>query len=75
MKKMIISDTQYPHFPNINVMLDGTFQNVTNLMFKVTSEMEKNSVPNNEIRKFIRESTQKDYVNLLQVCMRWVNIV
>jgi len=72
---MIISDTQYPHFPNINVTLDGTFQNVTNIMFKVSSEMEKNSVPDNEIREFIRESTQKDYVNLLQVCMRWVNIV
>ncbi len=72
---MIISDTQYPYFPDIEVTLDGTYGNATEIMFKLIKEMEKNNVPNSEIRKFIKESTQKDYVNLLQVCMRWVNIV
>ena len=72
---MVISDTQYPYFPDIEVTLDGTYGNATEIMFKLIKEMEKNNVPNSEIRKFIKESAQKDYVNLLQVCMRWVNIV
>jgi len=72
---MLISDTQYPYYPNINVTLNETHGNASEIIFRVASEFEKNSVPNNEIRKFIKEATQKDYVNLLQVCMRWVNIV
>jgi len=72
---MVINDTQYPYFPDIEVTLDGTYGNATEIMFKLIKEMEKNNVPNSEIREFIKESTQKDYVNLLQVCMRWVNIV
>ncbi len=75
MKEMVISDTQYPYFPDIEVDLDGTYGNAAEIMFKVTKELEKNDVPSSEIRKFIKESTRKDYINLMQVCMRWVNIV
>ena len=71
---MVISDTQYPYFPEINVKLEGAEGNVAEIMFRVSKELEKHDVPNSEIRKFIKESVQKDYVALLQVCMRWVNV-
>ena len=72
---MPISDTQYPYYENINVNLDGTYGNASEIIFRVTIEMTNNGVPDNEIRKFVKEATEKDYLNLLQVCMRWVNIV
>ena len=75
MKEMVISDTQYPYFPEINVKLEGAEGNVAEIMLRVSKELENNNVPKSDIRKFIKESVHKDYVALLQICMRWVNIV
>ena len=69
---MEIKDTQYPYYPNINVSLDGTYGNASEIIFRVTNELASNGVPDKEIREFVKEATQKDYVNLVQVCLRWV---
>ena len=69
------SDTQYPYYPNVNVSLDGTYGNASEIIMRVTNEMIISGVPDKERRKFISEATEKDYLNLMVVCMRWVNLV
>lgn len=59
---------------DVNVKLTGTDGNAFALMGKVKSALEKAGATEEEQEKFLDEATSGDYDNLLQTCMKWVNV-
>jgi hypothetical protein len=63
-----------PKYPNVTVKLVGRDGNAFAILGSVKSAMKRARVPNDEIDAFIVEATSGDYDNLLQTCMRWVEV-
>lgn len=61
-------------YPEINVELVGFDGNAFVILGRVKQALEKGGISKEEIDEFTEEATQGDYDELLQCCMRWVNI-
>jgi len=61
-------------YPEIGVRLIGTDGNAFAVMGAVSTALKKAGVPNEEISKFRMECMSGDYDNLLQTCMKWVDV-
>jgi len=66
-----MSEIKYPH---ITVKLTGENGNAFNLISKVTYALRRNGLKQVEIDEFVTEATSGDYDNVLQTCMRWVDV-
>lgn len=62
-------------YPNIKVRLVGEDGNAFAILGRVRHEMIRNKVPAEDINKFMEEARSGDYDNLLQTCMRWVDVL
>ena len=61
-------------YPNIRIRLSGKDGNAFAIMGNVTSALKKNKVPESEISLFRKEAMSGDYDNLLQTCIKWVEV-
>ncbi len=61
-------------YPNIVVKLVGSDGNAFAILGKVRRALREANVPRNEIELFLSEAMSGDYDNLLQICMKWVNV-
>ena len=61
-------------YPNITVELSGNDGNAFAVMRAVSRELKRNSVEKAEVDAFMAEAMSGDYDNLLQTCMKWVNV-
>lgn len=61
-------------YPNITVQLTGEDGNAFSIIGRVRKAMRRHDVTEDELKKFSDEATAGDYVNLLQTCMKWVNV-
>jgi len=66
-----MADIKYPH---ITVKLTGENGNAFNLISKVTYALKRNGIKQAEVDQFVNEATSGDYDNVLQTCMRWVDV-
>lgn len=64
-----------PKYPKIKVKLVGEDGNAFAILGRVRHEMKRNKVPAEDMQKFMEEATSGDYDNLLQTCMKWVNVL
>jgi hypothetical protein len=71
MKESEMEEAKYPH---IKVQLVGKDGNAFAILGRVRQEMIRNSVPAEDIQKFMEEARSGDYDNLLNTCMRWVSV-
>ena len=62
-------------YPDITVELTGNDGNAFAVLGNVSRVLRKNEVSKQEIDDFMTEATSGDYDNLLQICMKWVNVV
>ena len=61
-------------YPEIEVQLTGQDGNAFAIIGKVSKAFRKEGVSKEEIDKFQAEATSGDYNNVLQTCMKWVEI-
>jgi hypothetical protein len=61
-------------FPDITVKLTGKNGNAFLVIGLVCQALRKAKVPGAEVKQFQDEATGGDYNNLLQTCMKWVNV-
>lgn len=61
-------------YPNVTVTLTGTDGNAFSIIGRVGKAMRNAGVPNDEIEAFRAEAMSGDYDNVLQTCMRWVEV-
>ena len=61
-------------YPHIDVQLTGEDGNGFFIIGRVMKAMRQSGVPREEIDAFSAEATSGDYNNLIQVCMRTVNV-
>lgn len=61
-------------YPDIVVKLVGTDGNAFAILGKVRKALQRNKVPQDKVETFTKEAMSGDYDNLLQVCMKWVNV-
>jgi hypothetical protein len=62
-----------PKFPNLKVQLTGHDGNAFGILGRVTKEMRRAGVAQEDIDAFMQEATAGDYAHLLATCMRWVD--
>lgn len=63
-----------PKYPDIQVQLTGRNGNAYNLLGLVTGAMKKAGLLKSETDAFFAEATAGDYDNVLQTCMKWVDV-
>jgi hypothetical protein len=63
-----------PLYPNITVKLTGTNGNAFSVLGNVNRALTQNKVPEDKRKEFLAEATKGDYDNVLQTCMKWVNV-
>ena len=61
-------------YPNVTVRLTGEDGNAFFIIGRVGMALRKAGVPNTEIEAFRAEAMSGDYDNVLQTCMRWVEV-
>lgn len=61
-------------YPNVTVQLSGMDGNAFAILARIQKEMRRNKISREEINTFVEEATSWDYDNLLQTCMKWVNV-
>lgn len=61
-------------YPNISVRLTGEDGNAFEILARVQLAMRRKGVTETEVKEFISEATSGDYDNLLQTCLKWVNV-
>lgn len=61
-------------YPNIAVQLVGNDGNAFAILGSVSRALRENGVSKEEIDSFYSEAANGDYDNLLQTCMKWVNV-
>lgn len=66
-----MSDTKYP---DIKVRLTGIDGNAFSIIGAVSAGLRQHEVPSDEIDKFREEAMSGDYDNVLQTCMKWVDV-
>jgi hypothetical protein len=59
---------------SVKVRLIGEDGNAFFILSKVKKALRNNGVSREEIESFMKEATSGDYDNLLQTCMRWVEV-
>jgi len=67
--------TDKPKYPNIEVELSGKDGNAFAILGRVKTAMRKANVPVADITEFLSEAMAGDYDDLLQTCMRWVEVL
>jgi hypothetical protein len=60
--------------PEITVQLTGEDGNAFLVVGKVMKALRRANVPELERKQFQDEATSGNYDNVLQTCMRWVNV-
>lgn len=63
-----------PIYPDVKVQLSGRDGNAFSIIGYVSSGLKKAGVSKEEIEAFFDEATLGDYDNVLQTCMRWVDV-
>ena len=63
-----------PKYPDITVKLTGIDGNAMVIISACTKVMRRAGVPKDEISAFVEEAMSSDYNNVLQTCMRWVEV-
>lgn len=63
-----------PKYPNIVVQLVGEDGNAFAILGKVKEAMQCAGISKEERDRFLREAKSGDYDNLLQTCMKWVDV-
>jgi len=61
-------------YPSVNVDLSNCDGNAFSILGRVSKEMRRAGVSDNEVSVFTKEAMSGDYDNLLQTCMRWVDV-
>jgi hypothetical protein len=61
-------------YPSVNVDLSNCDGNAFSILGRVSKEMRRAGVSDNEVSVFTKEAMSSDYDNLLQTCMRWVDV-
>lgn len=61
-------------YPHVSVRLIGQDSNALNLIALVTAALRKHHVSTEEISRFSAEARSGNHDQLLQTCMRWVNV-
>ena len=61
-------------YPKINVQLTGEDGNAFGILGKVIKALRKGGATPGDVTKFQEEAMSGDYDNLLQTCMKWVNV-
>lgn len=61
-------------YPDIHVRLTGRDSNAMNLIGPVMTALRRAKVSPEEVQAFVNEATSGDYDNVLQTCMKWVDI-
>jgi len=61
-------------YPGIRVQLTGNDGNAFALIGKVRRALLRGGVGGRQISEFMAEATNGNYDNLLQTCMRWVEV-
>ena len=64
-----------PKYPNVVVELVGHDGNAYAILARVRRALREHGVPDEEIRQFTDEGTAGDYDRLLQVVLRWVEVI
>ena len=64
-------DIKYSH---ISVQLSGEDGNALAIIGSVSKALRRAGVPKDKIKEFQDEATSGDYDNVLQTCMKWVNV-
>lgn len=63
-----------PKYPEIEVELSDIDGSAPEIIGAVRRAMRRHGVPNADISAFTAEATSADYDNVLQTCMRWVEV-
>ena len=63
-----------PIYPNVTVELIGQDGNAFAILGAVRKALRKAGVSNDEVERFADEAMSGDYDNLLQTCMKWVDV-
>jgi hypothetical protein len=66
--------TTEPKCPHVHVQLTGSDGNSMMIVARVRKAMRKAGVPDAQITEFTDEAMSGDYNNLLDTCMRWVDV-
>lgn len=61
-------------YPNVKVRLTGTDGNAFMIIGNVQRALRQAKVPHEELELFREEAMSGDYDNVLQTCMRWVDV-
>ncbi len=73
-EKRIRQGTLIPLYPHVVVELSGTDGNAFAVMGAVSGAMKRAGVPQVERERFVEEARRGNYDELLQTCMRYVEV-
>jgi hypothetical protein len=63
-----------PKYPDIFVRLSGEDGNAFSIIARVRKALREAGIPASEIDVFTQEAQSGDYNNMIQTCMRWVEV-
>lgn len=63
-----------PKYPDVKVQLSGEDGNAFAIMGRVGRALARAKAPQKDLDKFYADCMSKDYNNLLQTCMKWVDV-
>lgn len=63
-----------PRFPNVVVELSGTDGNSMAILSKARRALRSGGASLEECDEFVNEALSGDYDNVLQTCMRWMQV-
>ena len=61
-------------YPDVEVQLTGHDGNAFAIMGRVSKELRRAGVSDEEVKQYQNEATSGDYDHLLQVTMQWVSV-
>lgn len=61
-------------YPNVKVQMSGEDGNSFMILGRVQKALRNAGATPTEIDEFLDEATASDYDNLVQVCLRWVDV-
>jgi hypothetical protein len=61
-------------YPDVKVQLTGEDGNAFFIIGCVSNALKRAGVSKEEVEQFQKEATSGDYDNVLQTCMRWVDV-
>lgn len=65
---------QQPKYPSVTVELVGHDGNAFAILGRVRRAMKEGKVPQTEIDAFLVEAASGNYEQLIQTCMKWVDV-